>query len=139
MSYKKVVDVYELAELMHNNKFNMSQELMRDLGAILVCFGEIEFEAKYGNRIPPETEDQRRAAIIAASVEEKIKAAKEAGEEINEEELRKGIPNVKKREPVMMLLHLISITDMKFCVQKMFEFDKALYEMGTQKFPTDDE
>jgi hypothetical protein len=117
----------------------MSQELMRDLGAILVCFGEIEFEAKYGNRIPPETEDQRRAAIIAASVEEKIKAAKEAGEEINEEELRKGIPNVKKREPVMMLLHLISITDMKFCVQKMFEFDKALYEMGTQKFPTDDE
>jgi hypothetical protein len=28
---------------------------------------------------------------------------------------------------------------MKFCVQKMFEFDKALYDMKIQKFCTDDE
>ena len=33
-----------------------------------------------------------------------------------------------------MLLHLISITDLKFCAQKMFEFDKVLYQMGVQKF-----
>ena len=33
-----------------------------------------------------------------------------------------------------MLLHLISITDMKFCAQKMFEFDKILQQMGIQSF-----
>ena len=33
-----------------------------------------------------------------------------------------------------MLLHLISITDMKFCAQKMFEFDKILSQMGIQSF-----
>jgi len=38
-----------------------------------------------------------------------------------------------------MLLHLISITDMKFCAQKMFEFDKVLFHMGVQKFDIGDE
>jgi hypothetical protein len=86
MSYKKVVDVYELAELMQKNLFNISAEIKENLGAILVCFGEIEYELKYGYRIPPETDEQKRAAIIAASIEEKIAQAKISGEEINEEE-----------------------------------------------------
>ena len=33
-----------------------------------------------------------------------------------------------------MLLHLISIIDVKFCVQRMFEFDKILYTMDLQKY-----
>jgi len=33
-----------------------------------------------------------------------------------------------------MLLHLISIIDVKFCVQRMFEFDKVLYQMELQKY-----
>jgi len=34
---------------------------------------------------------------------------------------------------VLKLLHLISITDMKFCAQRMFEFDKVLHSMGLQR------
>ena len=74
-------------------------------------------------------------------VEQKIADAKITGEEINEEELRNGIPKVKPRVPVLRLLYLISITDMKFCLQKMFEFDKALYDggKGPQRHNTDEE
>jgi hypothetical protein len=32
------------------------------------------------------------------------------------------------------LLFLVSITDVKFAAQKMFEFDKVLLEMGVQSF-----
>jgi hypothetical protein len=38
-----------------------------------------------------------------------------------------------------MLLHLISITDMKFCAQKMFEYDKILSKMGLQSFDVAEE
>ena len=38
-----------------------------------------------------------------------------------------------------MLLHLISITDMKFCAQKMFEFDKILAGMGVQTYDIKEE
>jgi hypothetical protein len=37
------------------------------------------------------------------------------------------------------LLRLISITDMKFAAQKMFEFDKVLFQMNTQRFDTEEE
>lgn len=38
-----------------------------------------------------------------------------------------------------MLLHLISITDLKFCCQQMFEFDKILFEMQVQNFDVTEE
>lgn len=38
-----------------------------------------------------------------------------------------------------MLLHLISIVDLKYCCQKMFEFDKTLFRLGIQKFDINDE
>jgi hypothetical protein len=34
------------------------------LGAILICFGEIEFERGYGERVPPETDEQRKAKML---------------------------------------------------------------------------
>lgn len=49
------------------------------------------------------------------------------------------VPEIEPKKPVLKLLHLISITDMKFCAQKMFEFDKVLCEMDIQKFNIDDE
>lgn len=44
------------------------------------------------------------------------------------------VPVIEAKKPILMLLHLISITDMKFCAQKMFEFDKILHQMGIQSF-----
>ena len=36
------------------------------------------------------------------------------------------IPVIEPKKPILMLLHFISITDTKFCAQKMFEYDKIL-------------
>jgi hypothetical protein len=65
LSYKKVIDVYELPHLLQKKGEHMDQTLLENLGAILLCFGEIEHELQYGERIPPETEEERRARIIA--------------------------------------------------------------------------
>ena len=65
-------------------------------------------------------------------MEDAKKEAEINGEKFNEEDYK--VPVVEPKKPVMMLLHLISVIDMKFCCQKMFEFDKVLYEMEVQKF-----
>ena len=30
------------------------------MGSILLCFGEIEHELRYGERVPPETEEDKK-------------------------------------------------------------------------------
>ena len=59
-SFKKCVDVHELAKLLTKEGFDLDQYLVDNLGNILMCFGEIEHELQYGERVPPETEDERR-------------------------------------------------------------------------------
>ena len=115
---------------------DLQPDLSENLGAMLLCFGEIEHDLHYGERIPPETEDEKRSRIVAElkakELEEARKDAEQTGEKLDETEFK--IPVVEAKKPVLMLLHLISITDLKFCAQKMFEFDKVLYQMGVQKF-----
>lgn len=38
----------------------MDPELQENLGNILLCFGDIEHEPCYGERIPPDTEEDLR-------------------------------------------------------------------------------
>lgn len=131
-SFKKCVDVNELATKLVGEGYEMDPVMIENLGAMLMCFGEIEYELQYGERIPPETEEEKRARIVAElkakELEEARKEAEANGVEIDENEFK--VPVIEARKPVLMLLHLISITDMKFCAQKMFEFDKILYQMG---------
>ena len=61
------------------------------------------------------------------------------GEKIEDDDERFKLPVMEQKPPVLMLLHLISIVDLKFCCQKMFEFDKALMRMGIQKHDISDE
>lgn len=140
-SYKKVIDVDELPHLLQKKGAPVEPILLENLGAILMCFGEIEHELAYGKRVPPETEDERRARVIAAmkqkEMEEAKKEAEANGEKINEEDFK--VPRIEPKQPIMMLLHLISVTDLKFCCQKMFDFDKALHEMDIQKFDVAEE
>ena len=113
MSFKKCVDVYELATRLVAEGYDMDPVIVENLGAILMCFGEIEHELYYGERIPQETEEEKRARIV---MELKIKEADEArkeaeanGVEFDENEFK--IPHIEPRKPILMLLHLISITD----------------------------
>lgn len=135
-SFKKCVDVYELAGRLVAEGYEMDTTLVENLGAILLCFGEIEHDLHYGERVPPETDEEKRARMVAElkakDLEEARKEAEANGEKIDEADYK--APVIEPKKPVLMLLHLISITDMKFCAQKMFEFDKVLSEMGVQKF-----
>lgn len=136
-SFKKCVDVYELASRLAKEGYELDVTLIENMGAILLCFGEIEHELHYGERVPEETEDDKRARIVVElKIKEREDARKEAeenGEHFDEAEHPK-ITMIEPKKPVLMLLHLISITDMKFCAQKMFEFDKVLAQMEIQKF-----
>lgn len=136
-SFKKCVDVYELASRLAKEGYELDVTLVENMGAILLCFGEIEHELHYGERVPEETEDDKRARIVVElKIKEREDARKEAeenGEHFDEAEHPK-ITMIEPKKPVLMLLHLISITDMKFCAQKMFEFDKVLAQMEIQKF-----
>lgn len=129
-SFKKCVDVYELGSRLVKEGYELDPILLENMGSILLCFGEIEHELYYGERIPEETEEDKRTRIVIdikmKEREDARKEAEEAGEQLDENDLPK-IPVIEPKKPVLMLLHLISITDMKFCAQKMFEFDKVLH------------
>ena len=128
--------MFELAGRLAAEGRDLPPDLSENLGAMLLCFGEIEHDLHYGERVPPETEDEKRARIVAElkakELEEARKEAEANGEKLDETEFK--IPVVEAKKPVLMLLHLISITDLKFCAQKMFEFDKVLFTMGVQRF-----
>jgi hypothetical protein len=141
MSFKKCVDVNELAKLLVKEGMEFDAMLADNLGSILLCFGEIEFEYRYGDRVPPETEEERRQRTVAEikmkEFEEAKKQAEAEGTEFDETEFK--IPKIEEKKPILTLLSLISITDMKFCAQKMFEYDKNLFQMNVQKYNTNEE
>ena len=134
-SFKKCVDVYELAGRLVKEGYDLDPILIDNMGSILLCFGEIEHELRYGERVPEETEDERRAKQTAIKIGKDAEIArKQAQEDAAAEGVEfieanfdiPKVPVIEPKKPVLMLLHLISITDMKFCAQKMFEFDKIL-------------
>jgi len=138
-SFKKCVDVFELAARLKDKENGLDMELdpvlTENLGAILLCFGEIEHELRYAERVPEDTEEEKRQKAViqlrAQELEEARKEAAKTGEPLDESEFK--IPQLPAKKPVLKLLHLISITDMKFCAQRMFEFDKVLHSMGLQR------
>lgn len=68
-SFKKCVDVNELAFRLRDKERGLGMEvdpvIAENLGPILLCFGEIEHEPRYGERIPEETEEEKRARMVA--------------------------------------------------------------------------
>lgn len=133
-SFRKILDVNEFAELLQKNGFEIGNQMFVNLGAMLLCFGEIEHEVSYGKRLPPQTEDYKRAVFqhnAKKEERERIIAEKKAEDPeapIIEDELP-VVPPIPERKPEMTKLYLMSITDIKFALQKMFEYDKVLYEM----------
>lgn len=65
MSFKKVVDVHEFAGLLVKEGMELDPVIVENLGSILLCFGDIEYEPMYGERIPPETEEEKRQRMAA--------------------------------------------------------------------------
>ena len=87
-SFKKCVDVYELAGRLVKEGYEFDPILVENMGSILLCFGEIEHELRYGERIPEETEEEKKMRVIAElnikRLEEERKEAEANGEELPE-------------------------------------------------------
>jgi len=60
-SFKRCIDIKEIAPRLQQQNIPLDQQLADNLSAILLCFGDIDYEVAYGERVPPETDEQRKA------------------------------------------------------------------------------
>lgn len=56
-SFKKVMDVHELNGALAEAGINIDPEVGNSLGSMLLCFGNIEVEKGWGDRLPPDTQE----------------------------------------------------------------------------------
>lgn len=64
VSFKRCIDIKEIAPRLTAQGFNLDPQMQENLGALLQCFGDIAYEHNYGEREPPLTETQRKAKLI---------------------------------------------------------------------------
>ena len=63
-SFKRCVDINEMAGQLSAAGLNLEPHHTENLGAILLCFGTIDHDRTWGERVPPETDDQRKAKLL---------------------------------------------------------------------------
>lgn len=63
-SFKRCVDIKEMSIKLAAAGLNLEAHQAENLGAILLCFGVIDHDITWGDRVPPETDDQRRAKML---------------------------------------------------------------------------
>ena len=131
----------------------MDQQMVENMAALLICFGDIENEEGYGERVPPETEDQRKAKMLLEmhknnraknadpkdkkmqkqlTMEEQDKKKKEDDDWAKEEE--RLLLQMKPSKPMHVLLNLTSIHDLLNAMDRMQKFDRMLSEMSMTEF-----
>ena len=70
------MDVHELSGYLAESGINFEPTISESLGGILLCFGDIEVDKDWGDRLPPDTEEQRKA-LLKITLEERQKAVEE--------------------------------------------------------------
>lgn len=123
------------------------------LGSLLICFGDIDVERHWGDRPPPETEDQKKArANLNFKLEERRKAdedfakRKSKGQTSREEEEKKVAEDweedkrlselqdrCKSKALIKVPLAETSIHDLLCAIQHIAAFDRILSEMRLTK------
>ena len=63
-SFKRCIDIKEIAPRLKQHGFPIDQQMEENLGSLLICFGDIAYERGYGERVPPETDEQRKAKML---------------------------------------------------------------------------
>lgn len=127
--------------------------MAENMASLLICFGDIENEESYGERVPPETEDQRKAKMLLEmkrneraknadpkekkmvkqlTLEETEKKNKEDADWADLEE--RLIAQMKPSKPEKILLELTSIHDLLNALDRMQTFDRMLSEMEMTEF-----
>jgi beta-phosphoglucomutase-like phosphatase (HAD superfamily) len=149
------VDINELKGKFQENMIPLNPEITDDLASILLCFGCIDVERCWGERVPPETPEEETARKNLENREEKLQkllADKEkdakAKKQINKEEekkrneeeaslieaIAKFKAQLKPKKPQKQKLSLTSLHDLLQSVDKMAEYDRILSELGVIHF-----
>ena len=153
-SFKRCIDIKEISQRLQAHGFPMDQHMADNLGALLICFGDIEFEVGYGERVPPETDEQRKAKMLLEmkradrakqvdpkgdkkiakqlTIDELEKKKKEDEEWAKEEE--KLLLAMKPSKPMKVLLNLTSIHDLLNAIDSMQTYDRMLSELRMTEF-----
>lgn len=153
-SFKRCIDIKELAPRLQAQGFSLDTQMAENLGAFLICFGDIELEEGYGERVPPETDDQRKAKMLLdmkraeraknadakgdkgkqknLTAEEQEKKKKEETDWALEEE--KLMQQMKPSPPMKVLLNLTSIHDLLNSIDCMAKYDRMLSEQNMTEF-----
>ena len=127
---------------------NLETYQVENLGGILQCFGEIDNDNTWGERVPPETDEQRKAKmLLEIKKQDKLKAEQAAKQtkkiEKTPEELEKQrkeeaedkkreeelIAQMKPSKPIKVMLNLTSLHDLLNCLNRMGEFDRMLTDL----------
>lgn len=61
-SFKKCVNIQEFGKKLTEKGINLDTRISDNIGPILICFGDIQYELKSQYRLPEETEEEKRAA-----------------------------------------------------------------------------
>ena len=72
MSFKKIVDVNELKGKFVDANIPVDPDSNEDIASILLCFGNIDVEKCWGDRVPPETPEENKARANLKAREEKL-------------------------------------------------------------------
>jgi len=62
-SFKRCVDIGEMSSKLQQAAVPLDNSQLENLGATLICFGEVALDERYGDRVPPETDEQKRAKL----------------------------------------------------------------------------
>lgn len=152
-SFKRCIDIKEIAPRLQQQGLALDQQMAENMASLLICFGDIENEEGYGERVPPETEDQRKAKMLLEmkrneraknadpkekkmvkqlTMEETEKKNKEDADWADLEE--RLIAQMKPSKPEKILLELTSIHDLLNALDRMQTFDRMLSEMEMTEF-----
>ena len=62
-SFKRCVDIGEMSTKLQQAGVPLDNNQLENLGAALICFGDIQLDERYGDRIPPENDEQKKAKL----------------------------------------------------------------------------
>jgi len=148
ISFKKCVNIQEFGKRLQERGINLEAKIADNIGPIMICFGDIQFDIKATFRLPEETEEEKRAAALKKIKEEEEKKAALEGIDPNKakakkkEEKKEEAQEEKKEEPqkkeppkpLKIWQYLTSIYDLINALEKMHEYDFVLNEMGKMSF-----
>lgn len=128
----------------------MDPKIAENIGPIMMCFGDIQYEIKATYRLPDETEDERRAVALKKMKEDEEKKAALEGVDPNkakakkpkgdtkaaeEEEVKKDEPAKKEAaKPFKIWLYLTSAYDLINSLEKMHDYDHVLGDLGLMTY-----